>query len=176
MSYYYFWDSHETHDIIKKGPWISTFDTHSPYSKLCIVQTPARPTRSYAESFCTSIEPIRSYLTSLGSSCDIEMCWLLDVKILTNPMDKFTLSWKINSSGLSRVGQAEPNLLFMGSDNVGQDRTWKRQNRVRQDRAGNGKDRLLSLILVPLTCFQITLDSQHCLFVQLVSVLFFWLK
>ena len=50
--------------------------------------------RSYAELYCASIEPIRSFLVSHGSRRDSETSWLLDVRTTTNPTDTFILCQK----------------------------------------------------------------------------------
>ena len=121
------------------------------------------------------IEPIRSFLTSQGSRCDSETSWLFDDKTQNNLMDTLITSQKIKICARSKVGQAEPSWLFADSANVWQDRTGQRQNSEGQDGAGWGHESPLSSALVPLIFWKIALEFQHCLFVQLVSVLLFGL-
>ena len=56
--------------------------------------------RFYAEWYCASIEPIRSFLASHCSRRDSETSWLLDLRTPTNPMDTFTSSLNTKRSML----------------------------------------------------------------------------
>ena len=147
---------------------------------------------SYAGWYCRSIEHIRSFLASYGSRRDSETSWLLDIITPTNPTDTFIWPQKTKrfvleaewnrpsravrlqicpvfvrtEQGKDRTGQGRT-----GQDRTGQDRTGQRPDRAGQGRAG--QERLLSLALVPVILCWIASEVQHCLFVQLVSVLFF---
>ena len=76
---------------------------------------------------------------------DSETSWLLDIRTATNPTDTFNSSQDIgarNRDSPSRAGRFQTRLVF--------GRTEQDKDRAGQDRAGLGKEKLISLNLVPL--------------------------
>ena len=126
--------------IILKGAWNPKFYMLSPISTYCIVPTTEISGLLYADWYCASIEPIRSFLTGQGSRHDSETSWLLDVRTKNNMMDTFILSQKTKRSVLeakwdrpSRTGHLRIRPVFerteQGTDRAGQDRTGPYEDR-----------------------------------------------
>ena len=79
-------------------------------STFCILTERGRPARYNQEKCLSSNELIGNFPTLNNSRQDNEMCWLLDIRSLTNPLDLFISSHKTKGSVIpqkSRIGRME---------------------------------------------------------------------